>query len=326
MAIFVGTPGDDLFTGTAASDTFTLGLGGTDKAFGRGGNDVFDLGGALNAEDRLVGGGGYDTVNLDGDYSAGLVLAPSTLGEIEQVNFAAGNDYNITLDDGTVGAGAKMFFKGSALGAADTLTFDGSAELDGQFRVSGGQGNDTIKGGPQQNNIRGGNGDDTIMGGDFGDRLIGGDGTDNIQGGNGDDFITGGFGASDLLNGGTGADTFIYGSAAESTGPGYDILDEFDASVDKIDLNVAVSAMDQAIVTGRLDEPTYNADIAAAANSDTLQAHHAVFFTPDSGSDAGELYMIVDANGTAGYQAGADYVFEFDDGTNMGSFSTANFV
>lgn len=326
MATFVGTPGDDVFTGTAASDTFTLELGGDDKAFGRAGDDIFDLGSALNSADRLVGGNGYDTVNLDGDYSAGLVLAPSTLSEIEQVNLAVGNDYNITIDDGTVSTGAKMFFNGSALGVNDTLTFDGSAETDGQLRVSGGEGADTIKGGAQQDNIRGGNGDDTILGGDFGDRLFGGDGTDNIQGGNGDDFITGGYGPSDLLDGGTGADTFIYGAAGESTGPGYDTLVGFDASVDKIDLNVSVLAMDQAIVTGRLDEPTYNADLAAAANSDTLQANHAVFFTPDSGSDAGELYLIVDANGTAGYQYGGDYVFEFDDGVNMGTFSTANLI
>lgn len=39
-----------------------------------------------------------------------------------------------------------------------------------------------------------------------------------------------------------------------------------------------------------------------------LTAGHAVFFTPDSGSLAGQLFLVVDGNGTAGYQAGQDFV------------------
>jgi hypothetical protein len=57
MATFTGTSGDDAFTGGKAGDDFHLEQGGDDTASGAGGKDVFYMGGALTADDRLDGGG-----------------------------------------------------------------------------------------------------------------------------------------------------------------------------------------------------------------------------------------------------------------------------
>ena len=45
-----------------------------------------------------------------------------------------------------------------------------------------------------------------------------------------------------------------------------------------------------------------------------------------AGNLAGHTYIIVDANGVAGYQAGADFVIELTAATNLGSLSTADFT
>ena len=49
-------------------------------------------------------------------------------------------------------------------------------------------------------------------------------------------------------------------------------------------------------------------------------------FTPDKGAHAGETFLLVNANGVAGYQAREDFVFRLDTPANIGSLSTARFV
>ena len=66
--------------------------------------------------------------------------------------------------------------------------------------------------------------------------------------------------------------------------------------------------------------------LEVAVNPTTLAANHAVLFTPDGGTRAGHIFMIVDQNGAAGYQAGADLVIEFVNGTNLASLGTGNFA
>ena len=82
-------------------------------------------------------------------------------------------------------------------------------------------------------------GDETISGSSFGDFLYGGDGNDTIAGnkgrdwlvgGGGDDRITGGLG-DDCLEGKSGADTFAFAPKS-----GKDLITDFDASADTIDL------------------------------------------------------------------------------------------
>ena len=68
-------------------------------------------------------------------------------------------------------------------------------------------------------------------------------------------------------------------------------------------------ALDRGIWHGALSASTFEADIAHALG-DKLTPGHGLFFTPDTGDFAGQAFLVVDANGQAGFQAGEDMVFE----------------
>ncbi len=189
---------------------------------------------------------------------------------IEQLILHAGNDYNLILDDDAVAAGARLTINAMPLTDANRLLFDGSAETDGSFLFYGSESND------------------------------------HFLGGAGDDVLWG-MGGGDLLSGGGGNDVFAYHHAAHSTGTGYDTLADFDPGADKIDLEVEVSGFDLAIEGGTLSAGSFDADLSAVLAG--LGAGRAVLYAPDSGDLAGTLFLVVDANGIAGYQAGEDYVF-----------------
>ncbi|MEM8651286.1 MAG: Ig-like domain-containing protein, partial [Pseudomonadota bacterium] len=76
----------------------------------------------------------------------------------------------------------------------------------------------------------------TIEGTDGDDELIGGDGNDILNGGEGDDILAGGLGA-DTLIGGAGEDTFVIDDTTA-----VDIISDFEASVDEIDLTALLTA------------------------------------------------------------------------------------
>ena len=57
-----------------------------------------------------------------------------------------------------------------------------------------------------------------------------------------------------------------------------------------------------------------------------MAARHAVTFTADSGTLNTHTFLIVDANGVAGYQSGADLVFDITGATNLGSLGTGTFA
>jgi hypothetical protein len=123
-----------------------------------------------------------------------------------------------------------------------------------------------------------------------------------------------------------GADTFSYSGVLESTGLGHDVINGFHVASDRFDLNVAVTGVDARVAAGQLDVATFHHDLRAALTSSTLAANHAVLFTPDSGSEAGNVYVIVDANGVAGYQVDQDFVFQVDGGHHMSALSAADFI
>ena len=68
-----------------------------------------------------------------------------------------------------------------------------------------------------------------------------------------------------------------------------------------------------------------DAGLAAAIGPSQLAGHHAVLFTPTSGDLAGHNFLIVDANGTAGYQSGQDFVIDLHS-ANLASLSTGDFI
>jgi hypothetical protein len=205
MTIFHGTRHDDTFNESSdtTSDTFDLFKGGEDTAIGGSGDDRFNMGASLDAGDRLDGGDGRDVVFLRGDYSAGVVLQDQTIQNIESIRLGRGFDYKLTLADGNVAAGAKLTVDAAALGAGNSLHFDGSAETDGSFKIMGGAGNDLLIGGA---------GNDVFIGGAGADVLdLSHGGHDNADGGTGDDTFDAGAAltAGDIVNGGAGNDTLV---------------------------------------------------------------------------------------------------------------------
>lgn len=192
-----GTAGADTLTGDSVDgNDFRLDDGGNDTATGLEGNDFFHLLGTLTGADRLTGGLGIDTVYLKGDYSAGVTLEAATLVGIEKVSMKGDFNFNVTTNDGNVAAGETMTIAGGRADAAHSVTFNGSAELDGTFRMRGGAGNDSFTGGA--------NGDSFYLGKGGADTAHGGDGDDSFH-------IGGAFTAADTLDGGAGTDSVHLG-------------------------------------------------------------------------------------------------------------------
>jgi Ca2+-binding RTX toxin-like protein len=206
------------FNGAAETDgSFqVLGGHGVDTLTGGSQSDVFVFGhdGRFGAGDTVNGGAGYDVVYLRGDYNvdfdaagfAGSLTGVESVGLLTSANneFAGGGDgefdYSITASDAMLAAGGTMTFNGSRLGAAESFTFDGSRETDGNFKVWGGAG------------------------------------ADSLTGGAGNDLIYGGGGA-DQLRGNAGGDTFRYQSASDSTSTATDMILDFLSGTDRIDLS-----------------------------------------------------------------------------------------
>lgn len=193
MAIVNGTPASETLNGTAGIDTINFSQGGADIVNALGGDDILNAGAAFDALDQVNGGAGHDLLNLDGDYSAGVVLNANTLTNVEEIHFDGGHSYSLTFNDGNIGAGNMLKIDGYNMSAGSTLVIDGSAETNGGFLFYDGVSNDTFIGGAQWDNFSlsyGGN--DTAIGGGGGDTFnVGGALTaaDLIDGGEGDDVL-----------------------------------------------------------------------------------------------------------------------------------------
>jgi Ca2+-binding RTX toxin-like protein len=288
--------GNDTVTGGAGDDVFNLTLGGNDHAHGGAGDDTFIMGATVHAPTILDGGDGNDVVDLAGNYT-NLVFRATSLVSIETINLTGGFSYHMTMNDANVAAGQIMHINGAALTATDTFVFNGSAETDGRYFINGGAGNDHI---------------------------IGGQGNDIIHAGAGNDVITGG-GGQDVMLAGAGQDDFIYKAVMDSTSTNYDTIQGFDGSKDIFDFPFIVRGI-TTLTTGQLDLANFDTELSTVLSSSVLAGHHAVIFTPDSGTLKGDIFLVVDANNVAGYQAGQDYVIQLDStSTNLNDITTASF-
>jgi Ca2+-binding RTX toxin-like protein len=198
MFLTYGGLGNDTLTGGDKSDWFYF---GNNARWGAG--------------DSVIGGAGLDDqLGLQGSYT--VTFGAGQLTGIETLVLLTGGDgrfgnppgtgysYDVTMDDGNVGALATMVVNANTLRAGvggvtdETLVFDGSAESDGRFTIYSGAGNDV---------------------------LVGSAGDDRIYGA----------GGADTLTGGAGNDTFAYLSAAHSTAAAMDQVLDFSLG-DRIDL------------------------------------------------------------------------------------------
>src|SRR6185437_933240 len=98
----------------------------------------------------------------------------TTMVNVETLQLLGTHGYALTMSDATVAAGQVLTVIGNTLKTA--LSFDGSAEQDGSFVVTGGKSDDTLIGGAHGDTLSGGQGNDTLMGGGGGDVLSGGSG------------------------------------------------------------------------------------------------------------------------------------------------------
>jgi Ca2+-binding RTX toxin-like protein len=157
-----GTSGDDVLNGTPNDDLFFLQQGGNDNVNGLGANDTFVFGGTMTSQDKVDGGEGVDTIEIQGNYTGGNALTLGTeVVHVERLVLVPGNDtsrgdpgnnsysYHVTTVNENVESGATMTFDGSRLRAGENFTFRGGAESDGSFRVIGGLGTDDFVGGSQ---------------------------------------------------------------------------------------------------------------------------------------------------------------------------------
>ena len=275
------------FDSAAAGDS-PSGLVIADDRFLIGFSEVLSPGATIDMQTRQLTGavevptmtGGNDSLILSGDFSGGPTLSgvdsaivlPAGLPGLNSVVVQAGADYRLAVTDGNVADGDLLNINAMPLGPGEHIEFDGSAELGGRFAFYGSEGDDRFEGG-------GGN-----------DRMYG-------------------LGGADTLTGGGGADLFAYTGAAESSGDSYDTLVDFDPGQDRIDLLGHVSGFGDAVEGGTLSTASFDADLGAALGADGLGAGEATLFAPDAGDLAGSLFLIVDANGEEGYQAGEDFVF-----------------
>jgi Ca2+-binding RTX toxin-like protein len=279
------------------NDLVAADQGGEDVVDGGDGDDFLYFGNTWSAGDQAIGGTGYDGLGLMGGGT--FVFAAGDMSGIEQLALYPGAPeagpfaYDITTADANVAAGERLFVNAFSLRAADTLVFDGSAELNGRFTVLGGAGDDEVKGGQKGDHLDGRAGDDVLSGLDGNDVLIGGMGADTLIGGNGRDIL-------------------LFSSAAESSGVTFDTIEGFDYRVDKIDLHSSVSGWTGDIQSGTLSTATFNSDLAAAVDG-ALLANSAVLYRPDQGDFAGRAFVVVDADGDGVYKQGLDYVFEIVD-------------
>lgn len=188
---FTGGTGTNVFNGGAGADIINIGQGSPKTANGGAGADSINGGAGFVALDSVDGGTANDTLSLNGNYN--ITFGAATIVNVETLSLASGHTYNITTNDGNVAAGQTLAVNGGGLLLADILTFNGAAETDGLFSITGGASNDTLTGGAKNDTFN----------------LTKG-GSDVVSGGGGNDTFNFGaaFSASDSVDGGAGvADT-----------------------------------------------------------------------------------------------------------------------
>jgi len=125
-----------------------------------------------------------------------------------------------------------------------------------------------------------------------------------------------------------GHDQIVFNAATDSS-LAYDTVIGFNTRDDIFLVDNKVTGVDAAVTGGRLDgdmgTATFRDELQAIIDAGHLQASHAVVFTPDSGSLAGKVFLIVDQNGHAGFQAGEDLVMQLDGALTLDLLSKADF-
>jgi Ca2+-binding RTX toxin-like protein len=290
-----GSQYDDHLTGDDQDNVLSTN-GGNDTLNGAGGNDLLAL---CQGDNTADGGGGSDMASWMGlGFDANRAVVSKVTG---------GVNVSLLLQDTTQNTGQGNVVLSNIEGLEGTHYADTLIGDNGENTLYGAEGNDILVG-------NGGN--DAI----YGDRVVSwtdplhhtdASGDDKINGGKGNDFIVGGGGA-DTLVGGADADIFAYGAVSESNASAIDRITDFTKGSDHIQLWFTVTGTDASVSTDRLSH------LGSAADAGHLAVHHALL-----ANVGGTNYLVVDANGVAGYQAGADLLIRLD---GVATISTSDFA
>jgi Ca2+-binding RTX toxin-like protein len=249
---------DNVIRGNSAANTLNGGTG-NDMLYGGAGDDTYVIGDA-HAKVVELAGEGSDTVQASVNYSLAGTSNIETLMLTGSAVSATGNaEHNIligtagsnTLDGGgggdtlQGGAGNDVYYirnaadvivEGTGEGTADTVlatvsyTLSANAQVE---RLAASDSNATVAinltGNAYSHLIQGNNGANTLTGGSGADTLMG-------------------YGGNDTLFGGSGADKFVF-----AHGTGQDIIGDFVAGTDKIDLTAIGFASYQDVINATHD-------------------------------------------------------------------------
>jgi Ca2+-binding RTX toxin-like protein len=228
----------------AANDTPPKDVVASDTDLERTGNIEAEVITGMSGDDTLDGKGGDDTI----DGGAGD-------------DFLKGGKGNDLLED-TEGNNKMNGQKGN------DLIISG----DGDDRLNGGGNRDTLEAGAGDDFLKGGTRDDIVEGGLGNDSLNGNRHDDDIKGGAGDDFLNGG-GDNDTLDGGSGNDT-LKGGPGEDVfifAQGSDLIEDYAAGTDSIELAVALAGTDAGDVIANLTTATSDGAVISFGNGNTLE-------------------------------------------------------
>jgi Ca2+-binding RTX toxin-like protein len=274
----------NVLNGGGGADYFDL-YGGINIVDGGSGDDTITVRKPIATASQFDGGAGTNVIEFWGDFTGGQVIGAHWATNIGEIKFTDGYSYSVNLQDGIVAAGHTLTLYAAFLTPTDHATINGSHLTAGNLYLQGGHGSDT---------------------------LIGGAGNDSFQGGNG----------ADTMTGGAGGDLYFFENVAESTGATFDRITDFNAASDHLYFGHAVAHIDPTITSGAVAASNFDAKVAAAVGASHLNAGDAVLFKPSAGYLTGHTLLIVDHNGVAGYQAGADYVVDITGMT--GTLTTAS--
>jgi len=245
----------------SAANSISLNMSKTDNSASNvinmgSGNDTLtvDLQ-ALNNTTTLAGGAGTDTLVISANTGSANITQDATVTGWETVSFATAGiagTFATTVNDAGVAAAATQTINGSNI--TGTLLWNGAAELDGKFSITGGSGADSLTGGS----------------------LV-----DTISGGIGADVLTGGLGA-DSLTGGVGADTFVYALVTQSNGSNTDTITDFTTGTDKLQVTLDYSTL---VTSLDINAVRSSAGVAgSSAAQDTLSGQRGQYVYDTTGS------------------------------------------
>jgi Ca2+-binding RTX toxin-like protein len=267
-----GGAGDDLVAGNDGEDTL-IGGEGNDRLIGGPGADLM-IGGAgddmyiVNGSGTTVvenAGEGFDTVSTTVDFTLGagveielLKAAPGASGlslggnELDNrikggagADVLSGGDGDDVLD-GQTGLDTMIGGRGD-----DTYHLDRSTDI---IVEASGEGTDTVlasasftlQAGMEVENLFGREDSLTLRGNEFANKITAAAGVNVLDGAGGNDILIGGGGSDtliggdgkDIMTGGAGADVFAFQALADSMTTAADVIRDFAAGVDRIDLSM----------------------------------------------------------------------------------------